>query len=110
MSTNYTDTLKRIKEAEEDSNREVSEKKKGLEAELHEMEQAADQSIEVAKRDAEIYVTKEVVTQRNLSQKEAEALLASATRSAEAIVSKRLERKEFRKLIDETLFSEFKSE
>lgn len=110
MSTNYTDTLKRIKEAEEASNREVAEKKKDLESELHEMEQAADQSIEVAKRDAEIYVTKEVVNQRALSEKEAEALLASATRTAETIVSRRLDKKEFRKIIDEKLFSEFKSE
>lgn len=110
MSSSYTDTLRRIKEAEEGSNREVSEKKKDLEAELHEMEQAADQSIEVAKRDAEIYVTNEVANQRTLSEKEAEALLASATRKAEETVSKRLDKKEFRKIIDEKLFSEFKSE
>ena len=110
MSTSYTDTLKRIKDAEDASNREVSEKKKDLEEGLHEMEQAADQSIEVAKREAELYVTKEVENQREFSQKQAEEVLVSATRTAEGIISKKINRKEFRKIIDDIVFSDFKSE
>jgi vacuolar-type H+-ATPase subunit H len=110
MSTSYTDTLKRIKDAEEASNREVSEKKRALEAELHDMEQVADKSIEIAKSQAELYVTKEVEEARTLAQQEANSLLDSTTKKAEDIASRRLDRKEFRKIIDEILFSEFKSE
>lgn len=108
MSTNYTDTLKRIKEAEETSNREVAEKKKSLEAELHDMEQTADQSIEVAKKEAELYVTKEVDDAKAMSQKEASSLLDSTSRKAEDIASRRLDKKELRRIVDQIVFSEFK--
>jgi vacuolar-type H+-ATPase subunit H len=108
--SNYTETLKRIKEAEEDSNREVAEKKKSLEAELHDIEKVADESIEVAKRDAKLYVSKEVELARESSQKEADTLLDSTKKRADAIASKRLDKKEFHKIIDDIVFSEFKSE
>lgn len=110
MSTNYTDTLKRIKEAEETSNREVAEKKKSLEAELHDIEQTADESIEVAKKNAELYVTKETDAAKESAQKEASALIESTSRKAEDVASKRLDKKEFRRIIDQIVFSEFKSE
>jgi vacuolar-type H+-ATPase subunit H len=110
MSTNYTDTLKRIKDAEEASNREVAEKKKSLEAELADIEQTADQSIEVAKRDAELYVTKETDEAKESAEKDAEALLSSTKRQADAVASKRLDKKDFQRIIDEIVFSEFKSE
>lgn len=110
MSTNYTDTLKRIKDAEETSNREVAEKKKALEAELHEIEQVADKSIELAKGAAETYITKETNAARQTAQAEAKAMLDSTRKRAEDIASKKLEKKEFRKIIDEILFSEFKSD
>lgn len=107
MSTNYTDTLKRIKEAEETSNREVAEKKKSLEAELHELEQVADESIELAKKDAELYVTKETDSARESAEEEAASNLSLAKKRADGIASKRLDKKEFRQIIDEILFSEF---
>ena len=107
MSTNYTDTLKRIKEAEEASNREVAEKKKDLEAELHDMEKVADESIEVAKRDAELYVNNEVEAAKQAAQKEADTLLTLTKKKADDISSKRLDKKEFRQIIDGILFSEF---
>ena len=110
MSTNYTDTLKRIKEAEETSNREVAEKKKSLEAELHDIEQVADESIVVAKKEAELYVTKETDAARESAEKEASTLLSLTKKRADDIASKRLDKKEFRKVIDEIIFSEFKSE
>lgn len=110
MSTNYTDTLKKIKEAEEASNREVTEKKKALEAELHDIEQVADKSIEVAKKEAELYATKEIDTAKESAQKEADALLDSTRKNAEEIASQKLDKKEFRKIIEEILFSEFKGE
>jgi vacuolar-type H+-ATPase subunit H len=108
MSTNYTDTLKRIKEAEESSNREVAEKKKSLEAELHDIELAADESIEVAKKDAELYVTKEVEAAKDSAQKEADDLSSSAVKKAEQIASKKLDKKQFNRIIDQIVFSEFK--
>jgi vacuolar-type H+-ATPase subunit H len=108
MSTNYTETLKRIKDAEEASNREVSEKKKSLEAELLSIEQAADKSIEDAKKEAEAYVAKEDQAAKDSSQAQADALLASTREKAEEISSKRLDGKELRKIVDEILFSEFK--
>lgn len=108
MSTNYTDTLKRIKEAEETSNREIAEKKKSLEAELHDIEQVADQSIEVAKKEAELQATKEVDSAKEAAQKEARALLESASRKAEEVAAKRLDKKELRRIIDQIVFSEFK--
>lgn len=111
MSTsNYAETLKRIKDAEEESNREVSERKKSLEAELSSAEQAADQALEAAKAEGELYVTKETEAAKAAAQAQADALLSSTTRKAEGIASRRLEKKEFKKIIDEILFSEFKSE
>lgn len=110
MSTNYTDTLKRIKDAEEASNREVAEKKKSLEADLSDIEQTADQSIEVAKKDAELYVTKETDEAKESADKDAKTLLSSTQRQADAIASKRLDKKAFQRIIDEIIFSEFKSE
>ena len=107
MSTNYTDTLKRIKEAEEASNREVSVKKKDLEAELHDMEKVADESIEVAKRDAEIHVNKEVESSRQAAQKEADTLLTRTKKKADDIAAKRLDKRELKQIIDGILFSEF---
>jgi vacuolar-type H+-ATPase subunit H len=110
MSTNYADTLKRIKEAEETSNREVAEKKKSLETELHEIEKVADESIELTKKEAELYVTHEVEDARKSAQKDADGMLATSRRKADEIASKKLEKKEFRRVIDDIVLSEFKSE
>jgi len=108
MSTNYTDTLKRIKEAEEASNREVADKRKSLEAELVGIEQAADQSIAAAKAEAEAAVAKEAESARKSSQREADSLLASTKSKADEVASKRLGGNELRRIVDEVLFSEFK--
>jgi vacuolar-type H+-ATPase subunit H len=108
MSTNYADTLKRIKEAEETSNREVAEKKKSLEAELHEIERLADESIELIKKEAELSVTHEVEDARQSAETDADGMLASSRRKAEEVASRRLEKKEFRRVIDDMVLSEFK--
>jgi vacuolar-type H+-ATPase subunit H len=107
-NTNYTETLKRIKDAEEASNREVAEKKKDLEAELLSIEQAADSSIEATRKDAELSVEKAGEAAKESSQKEADALLASARKKAEEISSRRLGKKELGKIVDSILFAEFK--
>jgi len=110
MSTDYAETLKRIKDAEEAGSREVAERKKSLEAELSTMEQAADKSIEDSRAGAEAYVSREAEDARTSSQREAEALLASTKKKADEVSSKRLGEKDLRKIIDEVLFSEFKGE
>ena len=110
MSTNYTDTLKKIKDAEEASNREVSEKKKSLEAELLGIEQEADKSIAAAKTNAEAYVAKEGETAKKSSQREADALLSATKKKADQVASKMLDKKQLREIVDKVLFSEFKDE
>jgi len=110
LSTNYTETLKRIKDAEEASNREVAEKKKDLEAELLGIEEAADNSIEAARKEAELYVEKAGESARDAAQKGADALLATAQKDAQQVASRRLGKKELGKILDDTVFSEFKGE
>ena len=110
MSTNYTDTLKKIKEAEEASNRQVSERRKSLEAELLSLEQQADRSISDAKAAAESYVAGEAEKARSASQKEAEALLASTKKKAAALSARALDKKQLREIIDKVLLSEFQGE
>jgi vacuolar-type H+-ATPase subunit H len=110
LSTNYTETLKRIKDAEEASNREVAEKKKDLEVELLALEQAADKSIEAARKDAELYVERAAETAREAAQGEADTLLSTAQKNAQELSSKRLGNKELGKIADGIVFSEFKGE
>lgn len=107
MSTEYTDTLKRIKAAEDAGNMEVSERRKALEAELHQLEQETDSSIEASKRDADAFVAGEVEKARRAAQADADTLLASTSKQAEAIASKKLEKKELRKIIESVILSEF---
>ena len=109
MSTeNYTDTLKKIKDAEEASNREVADRRRSLEAELSSMEREADQTIVAAKADGELHVAKEGENARKAAQREADTLLASTKSKADAVASKRLGEKDLQKIVDEILFSEFK--
>jgi vacuolar-type H+-ATPase subunit H len=110
LSTNYTDTLKRIKDAEEASNREVAEKKKSLEAELLGIEEAADKSIEAASTEAEFSVEKAGETARETAQEQADAILVSALKSAQETSSRRLGKKELTKIADGIFFAEFKGE
>ena len=107
MSTDYAETLKKIKDAEEAGSREVAERKKSLEAELLTKEQAADRSIEDARKGAEEYVASETESAHDSAQREADALLASTQKKADGVSSKKLSEKELRKIIDEVLFSEF---
>ena len=107
MSTDYAETLKRIKDAEEAGTREVAEKKKELESELLNMEQVADKSIADTKVGAELSVAKEAESARKSAQREADALLASTKKKADEIASKKLGEKDLRKIVDDILFSEF---
>jgi vacuolar-type H+-ATPase subunit H len=110
VSTDYTNILKKIKEAEETGNRLISEKKKGLEAELFSLEKEADKSIADAKAASDSYVESEAERARSAAQKDADALLAATKKRAEALSSKTLSKKQLREIIDEVLFSEFKGD
>jgi len=108
MSTDYTQTLKSIKEAEETSAREIAEKKKALAQKLQNLEVEANKSIASAKEEAEAYLTKQVELARASAQVDAEELIASTKKDAEKVAAKKLEKTTFKKIIEETLLSEFK--
>ena len=107
MSTDYTETLKKIKETEEASSREVLEKRKSLEAELQALESESAASIAEAKRQAEAHIADEVENARKSAQKSADALATKTAKEANAVAAKRLDKKELKKIIDNKLFSEF---
>jgi vacuolar-type H+-ATPase subunit H len=108
LSTDYTETLKKIKETEEASSREILERRKALEEQLRALEAESAASIAEAKAQAEEHVADEVEKARKSAQKGADALLAKTGKEASAIASKRLDKKDLKKIIDNTLFSEFK--
>ncbi len=108
MSTDYTQTLKSIKEAEETSAREIAEKKKVLAEKLQILEVEANKSIASAKDESEAYVAKQVEQARASAQVDAEKLIASTKKDAEKVAVKKLEKTAFKKIIEETLLSEFK--
>jgi vacuolar-type H+-ATPase subunit H len=110
MSTEYTETLKKIKETEESSNKEVAEKKRALEEELKNLEVESDRSIAAAKRESEDYVAAEVEKARKAAQAQADALLASGSKQAETVANKKIDSKELSKIIDQALLSGFKGE
>ena len=108
MSTDYTETLKKIKEAEEATSRELLDKRKGLEEQLREMEDASAASIAEAKKQADALIASEVEEARETAEKQADALLASSAREAKETTSKSLDKVALRKIIDNTILSEFK--
>jgi vacuolar-type H+-ATPase subunit H len=107
MSTDYTETLKKIKETEEATSREILERRKALEEELRRMEAESASSIAQAKAQAESYIAGEVEKARLSAQGKADALLATTSRQAKEVASKRLDKKDLKNIIDNTLFSEF---
>jgi len=108
MSTDYTETLKKIKEAEEVSSRELLDKRKALEADLRTMEDASAASIADAKKQAEALIASEVENARKSAQRQADARLASTGKEAKETAAKRLDKSALRKIIDNTILSEFK--
>ena len=108
MSTDYTETLKKIKETEEASSREVLERRKALEEELRGLEADSATQIADAKKKGEDRVADEVEKARKAAQKGADALASKTAKEAGATSAKRLDKKEIKKIIDDTLLSEFK--
>jgi vacuolar-type H+-ATPase subunit H len=108
MSTDYTETLKKIKETEEATSREILERRKALEEELRRMEADSATSIAQAKAQAEAYVAAEVEKAGKSAQAKADGLLATTSKQAKDVAAKKLDKKDLKKIIDNTLFSEFK--
>jgi len=107
MSTDYTETLKKIKETEEATSREILERRKALEEELRRMEGDSASSIAQAKAQAEAYTAAEVEKASSSAQRKADALLATTSKQAKEVAAKKLDKKDLKKIIDNTLFSEF---
>jgi vacuolar-type H+-ATPase subunit H len=108
MSTDYTSTLKKIKETEEATSREVLERRKRLEEELRKLEEESAAEIAEAKMQAESHIASEVERARKAAQAKADALLASTNKQAKEISAKKLDKAQLRKIIDKTILSEFK--
>jgi vacuolar-type H+-ATPase subunit H len=108
MSTDYTETLKKIKETEEASSREILERRKALEEQLRALEADSAAAIAEARKRGDEHVAEEVEKARMAAQKVADALLAKTNKEASAVAARRLDKKELKKIIDNTLFSEFK--
>ena len=108
LSTDYTETLKKIKETEEASSREILERRKALEEELRGLEAESSAAIAEAKKRADAHIAEEVEKAHKSAQKGAETLATKTTKEANALASKKLDKKDLKKIMDETLFSEFK--
>jgi vacuolar-type H+-ATPase subunit H len=108
MSTDYTETLKKIKGTEEATSREILERKKQLEEELRKLEEESAADISEAKQQAEFHVASEVEKARKASQEKADALLATTYKQAKDVSAKKLDKAQLRKIIDKTILSEFK--
>ena len=108
MSTDYTETLKKIKETEEATSREVLERRKQLEEELRKLEESSASEIAEARKQGEFHVASEVEKVRKASQEKADALLATTYKQAKDVSAKKLDKAQLRKIIDKTVLSEFK--
>src|SRR5580704_16811583 len=108
MSTDYTGTLRKIKETEEATSREILERRKALEEELRKLEAESGAEIAEAKQQAEFHVTSEIEKARKSAQESADALLATTYKQAKDVSAKKLDKAQLRKIIDKTILSEFK--
>jgi len=108
MSTDYTETLKKIKETEEATSREVLERRKQLEEELRKLEEESAAEIAEAKMQGESHVTSVVEKAHKAAQAKADALLATSGKQTKEVSAKKLDKAQLRKIIDKTILSEFK--
>jgi vacuolar-type H+-ATPase subunit H len=108
VENEYTDTLKRIKEIEETSSLELAQRKKSLEDELRHLEEDAAKALEAARAQADLDLAEQVETARSSTQLEADKVLASAQKGSDAIMAKKLDKKDFKKVIDDIVLAEFK--
>ena len=108
MSIDYTQTLKTIKDAEEESARAIAEEKKAFAEKLEKAQAEANADVARARTEAEAYVLQEVEAARVTAEAEARKLVDSNVKDAERVAQRKLGKTEFKKIIDDTLLSEFK--
>jgi len=108
MSTDYTETLKKIKETEAATSREILERRKQLEEELRKLEEESAAEIAEAKMQGESHVASEVEKVHKAAQAKADALFATSGKQAKEVSAKRLDKAQLGKIIDKTILSEFK--
>ena len=104
----YLETLERIKDAEERSNREISERRKALDDDFMRLQEESSRLIAAARMAAEAGIAEAVQKARTAAQAEAERALAVVEKEAESLAAKRLAKDALMKILDEVLFSEFK--
>jgi len=109
-SNDYAEALRKLKEAEVSTATELAARRKALEEELSRLEKESARSIEEARGEAEAFEAGSVEAARSAAQSEADKLLSSAAKDVEKIAAKRLDRKEFRKIVEDVLLSEFKED
>lgn len=109
-SIDYAETLKKIKESEVETARELAERKKAHEGDLRTLEEESAHSIEEAKQEAEALEAKMVEAARSSAQAEAEKLLISVSGQVRAVAGRRLTKKELEKILQDVLLSEFREE
>lgn len=107
MSTDYTQTLKSIKEAEEASSNAIAELRKKLAEQLEVAKEQASKDLAEAKSAAEEYVANEVGRARSAAEANSKVLVASTVKDAEKVADKKLGKIEFKKIIEDTLLPEF---
>ncbi|MDG6905614.1 MAG: hypothetical protein JRN20_07510 [Nitrososphaerota archaeon] len=107
MSTDYTQTLKAIKEAEEASGNAVAERKKKLAEQLELAKEQASKDLATAKAASEEYIAKEVEKARSAAEADSKVLTASTVKDAEKVAERKLGKTEFKKIIEDTLLAEF---
>jgi vacuolar-type H+-ATPase subunit H len=108
LQSDYASELKAIKEKEEETIRQITQRKKDLEIELHRSEDESNRTVADARSSAEKLVSQEVEKARVLAQKDVEKLLQDKKQEAQRIASRRISDSEIRKIIDDVLLSEFK--
>lgn len=101
MSTSekYVHSLKQIKEAEEQSQKEIDEQKKKVADELRNFETHAIQSITTAKSDGEKLVESSLDQARKKAHAETEKIIEDAKNNAKSVSSK-IDSKTVKEIID----------
>ena len=108
MSTDYTETLKKIKDAEESASREILAKKKALEEDLRRTEETSAASIAEAKKKGETLVAEELNKAGNTAHGEADAMTSSTESESKQVAARKLDKAKLKKVIDTIILSEFK--
>ena len=110
MSTDYTQALKSIKDAEESSGKAIDERKRALAESLEKAHAESEAEIATAKLQAEGMVAEQIESARKVAEQDSKKIVDSTTTQAQLIARKKVSKAELKKIIEETLLSEFAGE